>query len=134
MYIVRNIFNISSGLTCGCCCGLGFPRRRAGLGAGAALSIGATAGLGSAFATALAVKAPSGSSPDPFFTSLRTLVSLMMCCLCQKPDRQGGPLSERALPNGRASDTLPLSSLQTPLPKSLGTLPPCPDGRVMTLH
>src|SRR5215471_9683772 len=82
MYIVRKIFNISSALTCVCCCRFGLPRRRDGLGVGAAFKIGEGAGFGlaSAFATDFALKAPSGSSPV-FLTNLRTLVSLMMSSL-----------------------------------------------------
>jgi hypothetical protein len=83
MYIVRKIFNISSGLIRGCGWGLALPRRRAGLGDGAAFKIGeaTAAGFGSALATDFAVKAPSGRLSD-FFTSLRTLVSLMICDRC----------------------------------------------------
>src|ERR1043166_5613687 len=90
MYIVRKIFNISSGATCICGCRFGLPRRRDDLGAGAAFKIGDDTGfgLGSAFATDLDVKEPSGRLSD-FLTSLRTLVSLMMFCVRSPTVRKG---------------------------------------------
>src|SRR5689334_39841 len=105
MYIVRKIFNISSGLTCGCCLGFALPRRRDGLGDGAAFKIGecAAAGFGSAFATDFEVKAPSGR-PSDFLTSLRTLVSLMIA-VASEARPSGRARYESGPPEGRASDT-----------------------------
>src|SRR5262252_3092288 len=82
IYIVRNIFSISSRLSFGSSRVFDFWGF-GGRGAGAGLMAGA--GRGSAFATAFAVKAAVGSSPSAFFTSLRTLVSLMILVGVSEP-------------------------------------------------
>src|SRR5207253_10415813 len=80
---MRKIFSISARLGRGRSRGCAFPR------AGTDLITGA--GFGSGFATALAVKALAGSSAPDFFTSLRTLVSLMLLCFAAR--RNADPLN-----------------------------------------
>src|SRR5262249_30790764 len=108
-----------------CCCGRARSRRRRRRG-GTALIAGAVEGFGSALATVLEVKAPSGSLPSDFFTSLKTLVSLIT-----GSPRSGLNVFRIAMDNRNLNlrHSAP-TARQVPPPKLVYTLPPFRDGRV----
>src|SRR5215813_1192361 len=128
--MVRKIFNISSRLSFGSSRSFCFARFGGFRGAGGFSTVTA-AGLGSAFATVLAVKTFSGKPPSVFFTSLRTLVSLMIFTLT------GAQASSLAIECNRdgcapvpfaiAQAVRNIYALKTRSPESAGTPQPFPD-------